>query len=245
MPSFSFTNSSSTDASALPFSNPPSEKVPYNFSFPNASSGNPPPFTFNLPTSNPQVRPSFTFTSSTQKQETPNNKQPSPASLPLVSTNNPKERPTANETTPNNGIRGSQKLSDPPTPISQQSSFPSDDQEENDTPASLAENSLLKKKLNTKLFDSADLVVDRSDPSSPLYSLKSFQELNLKPDLLKGNSTKFYFIKITNIQHYFEFISQTNIETNSLFRKMSRTEIYISEIPNTNLKRISTRNCFQ
>jgi hypothetical protein len=47
----------------------------------------------------------------------------------------------------------------------------------------------MAKKVNTKLRDPNTLVVDRTDPTSPLYSLKSFQELNLKPDLLKGNFT--------------------------------------------------------
>ena len=59
---------------------------------------------------------------------------------------------------------GSKKLSDPPTPISEQSSFPNQDQEETDTPASLAENSLLAKKIHSKLLDQSALVVDRSDP---------------------------------------------------------------------------------
>ncbi|CAF5154226.1 unnamed protein product, partial [Rotaria sp. Silwood1] len=60
------------------------------------------------------------------------------------------------------------------------------EQEATDLPASLADISLLEKKIHTKLVDSSALVIDRSDPTSPLYSLKSFQDLNLKPELLKG-----------------------------------------------------------
>ena len=90
----------------------------------------------------------------------------------------------------------------------QRSTLPSQD-EMPEVPLSLAATSLLEKKINTILCDPKDLVVDRSDPSSPLYSLKSFQDLNLKPDLLKGNfleqlnAKNQLFCKNNSIVHYF------------------------------------------
>ncbi|XP_013779903.1 ATP-dependent RNA helicase DDX19A-like [Limulus polyphemus] len=52
---------------------------------------------------------------------------------------------------------------------------------------SAAEASLMKKILRSKLIESTyDVEVQRNDPNSPLYSVKSFEELNLNPDLLKG-----------------------------------------------------------
>lgn len=52
---------------------------------------------------------------------------------------------------------------------------------------SLAETSLLKKIIRKGLVESkATLEIQRSDPNSPLYSIKSFEALNLQPDLLKG-----------------------------------------------------------
>jgi ATP-dependent RNA helicase DDX19/DBP5 len=81
------------------------------------------------------------------------------------------------------------KLSDPPTPTSEQSSANNQEQEETDTPASITDRSLVAKKVNTTLRDPSALVVDRGDPNSPLYSLTSFEELQIKPDLLKGQST--------------------------------------------------------
>ena len=92
--------------------------------------------------------------------------------------------------TENSTFPPSKKSSDPPTPISQPISPPNQEQEEPDARASLADDSLMAKKVNTKLRDPNNLVVDRRDPTSPLYSLKSFQELNLKPELLKGNFTQ-------------------------------------------------------
>lgn len=47
--------------------------------------------------------------------------------------------------------------------------------------------SLLRKLLHSKLVSTkADLEVLQKDPNSPLYSVKSFEALNLKPELLKG-----------------------------------------------------------
>ncbi|XP_076357984.1 DEAD-box helicase Dbp80-like [Tachypleus tridentatus] len=52
---------------------------------------------------------------------------------------------------------------------------------------SAAELSLMKKILRSKLIKSTnDVEVQRNDPNSPLYSVKSFEELNLNPNLLKG-----------------------------------------------------------
>jgi hypothetical protein len=152
----------------------------------------PPAFTFNLPTSNSQVRqpiPSFSVTPSAQKQHLSNDNPQS--SLP--STNSPKQITASNEAikyTEYSTFPLSKKSSDPPTPTPQQPSPPGQEQEESDAPASLADQSLMAKKMNTKLRDPSNLVVDRSDPMSPLYSLKSFEELNLKRDLLKGNFIK-------------------------------------------------------
>ncbi|CAF1360075.1 unnamed protein product [Rotaria sordida] len=122
-----------------------------------------------------------------QQQEISNDK--SQTSSSVTSTHNSNQISTINEaagTAQNNISAYSRKSSDPSTPISQQSSFPNQEQETSDVPASLADISLLEKKINTKLRDPGALIVDRNDPTSPLYSLKSFQELNLKPDLLKG-----------------------------------------------------------
>lgn len=56
-----------------------------------------------------------------------------------------------------------------------------------DVETTKAEASLLTKILRTKLIDNTnDVEVLRNDPSSPLYSAKSFEELRLNPNLLKG-----------------------------------------------------------
>ncbi|XP_071946119.1 ATP-dependent RNA helicase DDX19A-like [Antedon mediterranea] len=49
--------------------------------------------------------------------------------------------------------------------------------------------SLLQKALHSKLVQSSQgvkLDIQQKDPNSPLYSVKSFEELHLKPELLKG-----------------------------------------------------------
>ncbi|XP_001599155.1 DEAD-box helicase Dbp80 [Nasonia vitripennis] len=52
---------------------------------------------------------------------------------------------------------------------------------------SAAEKSLLQKVLRKGLVESTKSVeVQRRDPNSPLYSVKTFEALNLKPELLKG-----------------------------------------------------------
>lgn len=51
----------------------------------------------------------------------------------------------------------------------------------------LAERSLLQKVIRKGLVENKnDLEIQRKDPKSPLYSVKSFEALNLKPALLKG-----------------------------------------------------------
>ena len=50
-----------------------------------------------------------------------------------------------------------------------------------------AEKSLLQKVIRKGLVENKnDLEIQRKDPKSPLYSVKSFEALNLKPQLLKG-----------------------------------------------------------
>lgn len=50
-----------------------------------------------------------------------------------------------------------------------------------------AERSLLQKVIRKGLVENKnDLEIQRKDPKSPLYSVKSFEALNLKPQLLKG-----------------------------------------------------------
>lgn len=74
----------------------------------------------------------------------------------------------------------------PPTaaakPDSQSSAVDDADKE-----TSTAEASLLTKLIRTKLVDNKnDVEIQRADPTSPLYSVKSFEELRLRPNLLKG-----------------------------------------------------------
>lgn len=58
---------------------------------------------------------------------------------------------------------------------------------EDDDEASKAELSLLNKLLRSQLVSTkADLEVLQKDPNSPLYSVKSFEALHLRPELLRG-----------------------------------------------------------
>uniref|UniRef100_A0A1B0DJZ5 RNA helicase n=1 Tax=Phlebotomus papatasi TaxID=29031 RepID=A0A1B0DJZ5_PHLPP len=58
---------------------------------------------------------------------------------------------------------------------------------EQDDTASPADTSLLRKIIRKGLVESKqDLEIQRKDPSSPLYSVKTFDALRLKPELLKG-----------------------------------------------------------
>ena len=50
----------------------------------------------------------------------------------------------------------------------------------------VAERSLLQKVIRKSLVENKnDLEIQRKDPNCPLYSVKSFEALNLQPNLLK------------------------------------------------------------
>ena len=89
------------------------------------------------------------------------------------------------------------------TSIAQQPQAVDKDQDDDNPAVSIAESSLLSKMVNTKLRDTADVVIDRSDPTSPLYSTKSFEELKLKPELLKGNFIRLQTQWTTIIRDHF------------------------------------------
>lgn len=60
------------------------------------------------------------------------------------------------------------------------------DEEGGDT-ITAAEKSFLQKIIRKGLVENKnDIEIQRKDPNSPLYSVKSFNELHLKPELLKG-----------------------------------------------------------
>lgn len=62
---------------------------------------------------------------------------------------------------------------------------PTEDEDEKDVKKE--DESLLRKLIHSKLISSkTDIEVLRKDPNSPLHSVKSFEALNLKPELLKG-----------------------------------------------------------
>lgn len=63
------------------------------------------------------------------------------------------------------------------------------DTQATDKGANLAEESLISKILASKLLEvskSAKLDIQQRDPNSPLFSAKTFEELNLSPEILKG-----------------------------------------------------------
>ncbi|CAF1638800.1 unnamed protein product [Adineta ricciae] len=164
-PNFSF-NPAAAAAAATGPTNPP------RFSFSNVNPGLPPSSNVNPSTSNSQAQqptPSFVFTPSAQKQDTSNN-QKSPTQ----------------QTTQYNMPTGYKQGPVAQTCIAQQPQAVDQDQDDDNPAVSIAESSFLSKMVNTKLRDTTDVVIDRSDPTSPLYSTKSFEELKLKPELLKG-----------------------------------------------------------
>jgi len=58
---------------------------------------------------------------------------------------------------------------------------------ESEDAISLAERSVLQKVIRKSLVENRnDLEIQRNDPNCPLYSVKTFEELSLKPELLKG-----------------------------------------------------------
>jgi ATP-dependent RNA helicase DDX19/DBP5 len=67
---------------------------------------------------------------------------------------------------------------------------PSSEGDSEDSPEnaiSSAEVSLLQKVIRTGLITTKqDIEVQRKDPNSPLYSVKTFEALKLRPELLKG-----------------------------------------------------------
>ncbi|XP_051176370.1 DEAD-box helicase Dbp80 [Leptopilina boulardi] len=63
----------------------------------------------------------------------------------------------------------------------------SSETDENAEQISAADKSLLQKIIRKGLVETTrDIEIQRKDPSSPLYSIKSFEGLHLKPELLKG-----------------------------------------------------------
>jgi len=59
--------------------------------------------------------------------------------------------------------------------------------DDDESAPSMADVSLINKRLHDQLVKTtSDIEVLRKDPNSPLYHVKSFEALNLKPDLLKG-----------------------------------------------------------
>ena len=62
-------------------------------------------------------------------------------------------------------------------------------EDDRETPLTAAQQSEMTKKINTRLRDTGGRVVDRDDPTSPLFSTKSFEELQIQPELLKGQSS--------------------------------------------------------
>lgn len=58
---------------------------------------------------------------------------------------------------------------------------------EEDTAPSPAEMSLMRKALCRGIIENKnDVEVLRKDPNSPLYAVRTFEALNLRPELLKG-----------------------------------------------------------
>ena len=74
-----------------------------------------------------------------------------------------------------------------PLPTSPGSLSETKDSNNQDELLAAAERSLLQKVIRKGLIENKnDLEIQRKDPKSPLYSVKSFEALNLRPQLLKG-----------------------------------------------------------
>ena len=101
---------------------------------------------------------------------------------------------TANSNGPENGLTSKiENLSvvpngeQQPLPSSPGSSSEAKDGNHQDELLAAAERSLLQKVIRKGLIENKnDLEIQRKDPKSPLYSVKSFEALNLRPQLLKG-----------------------------------------------------------
>ena len=77
-------------------------------------------------------------------------------------------------------IQEKQQQQDVTTGVGAMSVSDSTQEEAGDVETSKAEASLLTKILRTKLVDNQnDVMVQQNDPTSPLYSAKSFEELRL------------------------------------------------------------------
>lgn len=77
----------------------------------------------------------------------------------------------------------------------------STDDSDEEKPIGVAEKSYLQKILRSKLVTTTrDVEIQRKDPHSPLFSCKSFEELNLKPELLKGIYVGMQFTTPSKIQ---------------------------------------------
>lgn len=84
-------------------------------------------------------------------------------------------------------VPSNQRATQPSMPISQKSSSSDQaEQDEKEVPLTLEQNSLVEKKIHTKLRDTTHYVIDRDDPTSPLFSSKTFEELKIQSELLKG-----------------------------------------------------------
>ena len=83
-------------------------------------------------------------------------------------------------------------------PISQTSSGSDKADQEEDVPLTAVQQPHLQKKINTKLRDTGGYVIDRDDPNSPLFSSKSFEELKIQPELLKGQSSIVHIFLLIN-----------------------------------------------
>ncbi|CAO2635578.1 ATP-dependent RNA helicase DDX25 [Lemmus lemmus] len=84
---------------------------------------------------------------------------------------------------PRKNLRGIRSTTVPNT----DGSLNAEEEDEEDDVVDLAANSLLNKLIRQSLVESSHRVeVLQKDPSSPLYSVKTFEELRLKEELLKG-----------------------------------------------------------
>ena len=125
-------------------------------------------FTFGIPTAATTSPPRFSFGNSPQK-----NTSSEPKNVPPPTT----------------------KISDSSTSVAEQpAAIKNQEQDDAETPDTMAQQSLILKKINSTLRDPKALVVDREDPNSPLYAMSSFEELPLKPDLLKGSLLLFFVL---------------------------------------------------
>ncbi|XP_061189592.1 ATP-dependent RNA helicase DDX19A-like isoform X1 [Saccostrea echinata] len=107
--------------------------------------------------------------------------QSGPAHTP---TTPPRPGPTQTSQAPPRPVQGTGAMAAAPSQAQDGAGASGDDEEKGTTKE---EASLLRKLVHSKLVSSkADLEVLQKDPNSPLYSVKSFEALNLKKELLDG-----------------------------------------------------------